>query len=154
MRSLFDDTFNGVHHLELFDWALLIPYFAILIVLSFYGCHRLEMIRKYMKHRRDMAHRLTPWRCQLPRVTIQLPLYNERYVVERLLEEACQMEYPRNCCRSRFWTIPPTIRIRSPKHWCASIRLPECRSSICIATIERDSKRALCRRACRPRPAS
>lgn len=61
MRSLFDDTFNGVHHLELFDWALLIPYFAILIVLSFYGCHRLEMIRKYMKHRRDVASPVKPW---------------------------------------------------------------------------------------------
>ena len=55
VRSLFDDTFNGVHHLEFFDWALLIPYFAILIVLSFYGCHRFEMIRKYLKHRRDLA---------------------------------------------------------------------------------------------------
>src|SRR5258708_32440390 len=31
----------------------------------------------------------------LPRVTIQLPLYNERYVVERLLEEINKMEYPR-----------------------------------------------------------
>ena len=37
VRSLFDDTFNGVHHLAFFDWALLVPYFAILIVLSFYG---------------------------------------------------------------------------------------------------------------------
>src|SRR5580704_13864438 len=94
VRSLFDDTFNGVHHLELFDWALLIPYFAILIVLSFYGCHRFEMIRKYWKHRRDAAEQPEPW-AKLPRVTIQLPLYNERYVVERLLEEASQMEYPR-----------------------------------------------------------
>ena len=55
VRSLFDDTFNGVHQLEFFDWALLIPYFAILLVLSFYGCHRFEMIRKYLKHRRDLA---------------------------------------------------------------------------------------------------
>jgi cellulose synthase/poly-beta-1,6-N-acetylglucosamine synthase-like glycosyltransferase len=94
VRSLFDDTFNGVHRLEFFDWALLIPYFAILIVLSFYGCHRFEMIRKYLKHRRDQAAEPAPW-AQLPRVTIQLPLYNERYVVERLIEEASQMEYPR-----------------------------------------------------------
>src|SRR3984885_13767073 len=95
VRSLFDDTFNGVHHLEFFDWALLIPYFAILIVLSFYGCHRFEMIRKYMKHRGDLAAiPPKPW-AELPRVTIQLPLYNERYVVERLLEETSKMEYPR-----------------------------------------------------------
>src|SRR5271169_2866534 len=94
VRSLFDDTFNGVHRLEFFDWALLIPYFAILIILSFYGCHRFEMIRKYLKHRGDVAEPPKPW-ANLPRVTIQLPLYNERYVVERLIEEASQMEYPR-----------------------------------------------------------
>src|SRR5271165_5443185 len=95
VRSLFDDTFNGVHHLEFFDWALLIPYFAILIVLSFYGCHRFEMIRKYLKHRRDLAPEPAERWANLPRVTVQLPLYNERYVVERLLEEASKMEYPR-----------------------------------------------------------
>ncbi len=95
MRSLFDDTFNGVHHLELFDWSLLIPYFAILVILSFYGCHRFEMIRKYWKHRRDLAPEPPERFAHLPRVTIQLPIYNERYVVERLLEEVSKIEYPR-----------------------------------------------------------
>ena len=32
----------------------------------------------------------------LPRVTIQLPIYNERYVVERLLETVTRIEYPRD----------------------------------------------------------
>ena len=60
VRSLFDDTFNGIHHLEFFDWAMLIPYFAILVVLSFYGCHRYEMIRNYLKHRRDAGRPSRP----------------------------------------------------------------------------------------------
>jgi cellulose synthase/poly-beta-1,6-N-acetylglucosamine synthase-like glycosyltransferase len=97
VRALFDNTFAGIHHLEFFDWALLIPYFTVLIILSFYGCHRLEMIRKYLKHRPSQATKQEPaarW-TQLPRVTIQLPLYNERYVVERLIEEVSKMEYPR-----------------------------------------------------------
>src|SRR5271163_3886882 len=87
VRSLFDDTFAGVHHLAFFDWALLIPYFTVLVILSFYGCHRFEMIRKYLKHRRQQALEPAARWTELPRVTIQLPLYNERYVVERLLEE-------------------------------------------------------------------
>src|SRR6202050_5591181 len=95
VRSLFDDTVNGVHHLEFFDWALLIPYFAILVILSFYGCHRFEMIRKYLKHRRHQVTEPAARFAELPRVTIQLPLYNERYVVERLIEEVSKMEYPR-----------------------------------------------------------
>jgi len=35
---------------------------------------------------------VTDW----PRVTVQLPIYNERYVAERLIKSAASMEYPRN----------------------------------------------------------
>ena len=40
MNNLNDDTFAGIHQLSWFDWSLLIPYFAILIVLAMYGSHR------------------------------------------------------------------------------------------------------------------
>ena len=94
-RGLFDDTFAGVHQLSLFDWALLIPYFGTLLILSVYGLHRFETIRTYFKHRRQATGE-PPMRFeQLPRVTIQLPLYNERYVLERLIDETVKIEYPR-----------------------------------------------------------
>ncbi len=94
-RSLFDDTFAGVHQLSLFDWALLIPYFGTLLILSVYGLHRFETIRTYFKERRKATGE-PPMRFeQLPRVTIQLPLYNERYVLERLIDEVVKIEYPR-----------------------------------------------------------
>ena len=96
VQTFFDDTFAGVHRLDLFDWSLLVPYFVLLIILSCYGCHRYEMIRRYLKSRKNLATR-SPGRLDtLPRVTIQLPLYNERYVVERLLEEVVQMDYPKH----------------------------------------------------------
>ena len=96
-RALFDDTFAGVHHLELFDWSLLIPYF----------CHsdhsvvlRLPSLRDDPPVHEASQEDITPepprGSRQLPRVTIQLPLYNERYVVERLIEEVSKMEYPRD----------------------------------------------------------
>lgn len=95
-RALFDNTFVGIHSLDWFDWAMLGPYFGLLIILSLYGLHRYEIIRTYYKHRnklpKEPAQRLDP----LPPVTIQLPLYNERYVVERLIEEVSKMEYPRH----------------------------------------------------------
>src|SRR5579863_6650486 len=94
-RAMFDDTFAGIHQLAWFDWALLIPYFATLAVLSVYGLHRFETIRAYFKHRRK-ARTDPPSRFeQLPCVTIQLPLYNERYVLERLIDETVKIEYPR-----------------------------------------------------------
>src|SRR5580765_5253082 len=95
VRGLFDDTFAGIHHLAWFDWAMLIPYFTVLMVLSVYGLHRYEVIRTYFKHRKKATGEPLKRFEQLPPVTIQLPLYNERYVVERLIEEVVKMDYPR-----------------------------------------------------------
>jgi len=92
--ALFDDTFAGVHSLATFDYLILIPYFVILAFLSFYGCHRFAMIRGYYKGRKNMPKEPKSFFATLPPVTIQLPLYNERYVVERLLESASKVGYP------------------------------------------------------------
>src|SRR3954470_9129984 len=90
--SLLDNTFTDIYRLQPFDYAILVPYFAVLIVLSFYGLHRYHMIRGYIKYRKQMPTEAPQKFEQLPRVTIQLPLYNEQYVVERLLEEACKLD--------------------------------------------------------------
>src|SRR5690348_1570202 len=87
VNGLRDDTFSGIYQLSFFDWALLVPYFGILIILSIYGMHRYETIRVYLKHRKKLPKQPQKRFAQLPRVTIQLPLYNERFVVARLLEE-------------------------------------------------------------------
>ena len=94
-QSLFDPTFAGVHRLSWFDWMLLIPYFSILAILSIYGLHRYEIIRTYFKHKKKAVDHPPTRFEQLPAVTIQLPLYNERYVVERLIDEVTRIEYPK-----------------------------------------------------------
>src|SRR6266404_3741455 len=96
INAIFDETpFVGIHRLVLFDWLILIPYFAVLFVLSLYGLHRYEMIRGYWKHRKQLPE-TPPYRFdELPPITIQLPIFNERYVVERLLEETSKIDYPR-----------------------------------------------------------
>lgn len=75
--------------------ATLIFYYVILALLAFYGAHRFLMVRLYYRHRKDIPHPaggLDP----LPRVTVQLPLYNEVYVVERLVESVAALDYPRD----------------------------------------------------------
>lgn len=94
-RALFDNTFSGIHQLEWFDWSILIPYFGLLIILSIYGIHRYEVIRTYFKYRKKLPREAPARFEQLPPVTIQLPLYNERYVVGRLIEEVSKIDYPR-----------------------------------------------------------
>jgi cellulose synthase/poly-beta-1,6-N-acetylglucosamine synthase-like glycosyltransferase len=93
--ALFDQTFSGIYQLSPFDWALLVPYFAILIVLSVYGLHRYETIRRYRKFRKNLPRAAERRFDRLPKVTVQLPLYNERFVVARLLEEVSKIDYPR-----------------------------------------------------------
>jgi cellulose synthase/poly-beta-1,6-N-acetylglucosamine synthase-like glycosyltransferase len=94
--GLFDDSFSGIYRLSPFDWALLIPYFGILTILSFYGVHRYATMRTYRKFRKNLPTAPAREYQQLPKVTVQLPLYNERFVVERLLEEVCKLDYPRD----------------------------------------------------------
>jgi cellulose synthase/poly-beta-1,6-N-acetylglucosamine synthase-like glycosyltransferase len=95
-RALFDNPFAGIHTLDWFDWAMLVPYFGLLFILSIYGMHRYEMIRTYFKHRKKLPQEPSARFEQLPPVTVQLPLYNERYVVERLIEEVAKIDYPRH----------------------------------------------------------
>ena len=95
INALTDNTFAGIYHLQPFDWAILVPYFAVLTLLSVYGCHRYEMIREYYKHRKHISTAPPREFESLPRVTVQLPIYNERYVVERLVEATTKLDYPR-----------------------------------------------------------
>src|ERR1044072_9114740 len=97
VQLVFAETpFAGIHELMWCDWAMLVPYFTILVILSVYGLHRYETIRTYFKYRKKATTEPSAVRFeQLPPVTIQLPLYNERYVVERLIEEVLKIEYPK-----------------------------------------------------------
>ena len=61
VQRMFAETpFAGIHHLAWFDWAMLIPYFTVLIVLSVYGLHRYEIIRTYFKHRKKATSEPPP----------------------------------------------------------------------------------------------
>ncbi len=90
-----DTTFKDKYIPNAFDLALLIPYFAVMFVLAAYGLHRYFLVYLYYKHRRNRVTAPPGQFAELPRVTVQLPIYNERYVVERLVEAVCRMEYPR-----------------------------------------------------------
>ena len=99
--QLLDRTFTvGPANLPLyqansFDMALLIPYFAVLAVLAFYGFHRYVLVYRYFRHRKRCPTAPAERFAELPVVTVQLPIYNEQYVAERLVESICKLDYPR-----------------------------------------------------------
>jgi cellulose synthase/poly-beta-1,6-N-acetylglucosamine synthase-like glycosyltransferase len=53
---------------------------------------------KYLQSKSKYAAKVAKpvWTGSLPRILVQLPVYNEKYVVERLLRAAAQMDYPHN----------------------------------------------------------
>ena len=74
----------------------LAAYFFVLIILAIYGWHRYFLVYLYMKYR-DKGPTATAALNPTPVVTIQLPLYNEMYVADRLIAAVCEIEYPQGC---------------------------------------------------------
>ncbi len=70
-------------------------YIFTLVFLSIYGLNALLMSSLYLvKRRKNLPVPLEPkdW----PTVTIQLPIFNEKYVLSRLIDAVCKLDYPQN----------------------------------------------------------
>ena len=80
---------------ELFRYLLLTVYIGTLIAVAFYGMHRYVLVYLYMKHRNNVHQPKGVFpKDALPRVTIQLPMFNEDTVAERVIRATCQVDYP------------------------------------------------------------
>lgn len=93
-QHFLDTTFKGLYQVNAFDVELLIPYFIVLIMLAAYGAHRYVLVYLYYKHRKNRTTAPASRFEELPRVTVQLPIFNEQFVVERLLDAISQLDYP------------------------------------------------------------
>ncbi|MGH9409741.1 MAG: cellulose synthase family protein [Vicinamibacterales bacterium] len=78
------------------ETLILVLYFFVLSILAIYGWHRYYLVYLYMKNRDKAPASVQPPLATLPRVTIQLPIYNEMYVADRLIDTVCEMDYPRD----------------------------------------------------------
>src|SRR5687767_12855005 len=76
------------------ETLILSTYFFVLVILAVYGWHRYYLVYAYMKNRKRQPVPAATLE-SLPVVTIQLPLYNEMYVADRLIDAVCQIDYPR-----------------------------------------------------------
>src|SRR6202166_983300 len=75
-------------------------YLAVLIGLSAYGIHRYFIIYLFLKNRKRASIPAGRFQ-QLPKVTVQLPIFNEVYVVERLLRSVSELDYPRELLQNQ-----------------------------------------------------
>jgi cellulose synthase/poly-beta-1,6-N-acetylglucosamine synthase-like glycosyltransferase len=92
--------FQHLYRWNAFDTSMLVPYFLVMVVLAFYGIHRYQLVWLYFRNKKNA----TKWdepaaryaMSELPFVTVQLPIFNEQFVVDRLIEAVCRLEYPRD----------------------------------------------------------
>jgi cellulose synthase/poly-beta-1,6-N-acetylglucosamine synthase-like glycosyltransferase len=88
------NPFTGIYQLNGFDLAVMVPYFVVLVILAIYGMHRYWLVYDFFRYRRNRPPH-PPEPAEWPKVTIQLPIYNERYVAERLIDAVTSCDYPR-----------------------------------------------------------
>ena len=81
--------------MTLAETLILASYFFVLVILAVYGWHRYYLVYLYMKHKDEVPEPAGRFD-DLPVVTIQLPLFNEMYVVDRLVDSVCAIDYPRD----------------------------------------------------------
>lgn len=70
-------------------------YILVFTALSAFGAHRIKVLYHFWKHRHEVPvphHEFA----ELPRITVQLPIFNELHVVENLLRTVSALDYPRD----------------------------------------------------------
>src|SRR5258707_2405159 len=80
--------------MTLVETLILAAYFFVLVILAVYGWHRYYLVYLYMKNKDRQPVPVGPMG-ELPKVTVQLPIYNEMYVADRLIDAVCAIDYPR-----------------------------------------------------------
>src|SRR5207253_3061152 len=87
---------SSLYQLDAFDWTILIIYFGILAILAIYGVYRVKQVAEFWRYRKFPPQpKGAISEADLPHITVQLPLFNEMYVVERLVQAVTQLDYPR-----------------------------------------------------------
>ena len=80
-----------------YEHLLIGMYLAVLLCLAMFGFHRSILVFLYLRHKKNVPQPKALYADEaLPRVTVQLPLFNEMYVVERLMDSIHDLDYPRD----------------------------------------------------------
>lgn len=82
--------------MSLLSLIVIVAHFVMLFILSLFGLHRLSMVLRWFRYRRYKPRQPDQF-SQLPKVTVQIPLYNERMVAKRIVDSIVKLKYPSDC---------------------------------------------------------
>jgi cellulose synthase/poly-beta-1,6-N-acetylglucosamine synthase-like glycosyltransferase len=84
--------------MEWYRIILIAAYLFILLLLAVYGFHRSHLVWLFFRYKKNQPEPLKMYPAdELPRVTVQCPLFNEMYVAERLIDAVAELDYPAEC---------------------------------------------------------
>jgi cellulose synthase/poly-beta-1,6-N-acetylglucosamine synthase-like glycosyltransferase len=75
---------------------IIVLYVVAGVWLAIYGLNSLLLAALYLRHRNDYTHQPIDRPTRLPFVTVQLPVYNEHHVIERLIDAVAALDWPRD----------------------------------------------------------
>ncbi len=78
-----------------YEFFIIGLYLAIMLLLFIYSMGQLHLTFAYLKAKKK-SDDTTPELKNYPNVTVQLPIYNEEYVIERLIDTVCKLDYPKD----------------------------------------------------------
>lgn len=81
--------------MQLIAGFVLTSHILLLVILSLFGMHRLSMVLRWFRYR----HIAPPINAQfksLPTITVQIPLYNEKFVAQRIINACANLNYPKD----------------------------------------------------------
>lgn len=82
--------------MSLLSLIVIAAHFMLLFILSLFGLHRLSMVFRWFRYSGDRIQQPIPF-TSLPKITVQIPLYNERMVAQRIVDTIAKLKYPREC---------------------------------------------------------
>lgn len=77
------------------EYTLIGAYLSILGLLAIYGFHRSQLVYLFYRTRKSQTKPAGEFK-ELPFVTVQLPMFNERYVAARLIDAVAGLDYPKD----------------------------------------------------------
>ena len=77
-------------------YLLVVLYTLVLFYIFLYSIVQFSLLIFYLRSKKVDVKSI-PLSNNYPMVTIQLPIYNEKYVVERLLDAVCLIDWPKDC---------------------------------------------------------
>ena len=95
---------NGKTYVQEHYWAhmaariILIIYGLCLLLIFYYSCVQMSLAIAYVRNRKKIKEESVPQfnEVNAQKVTVQLPMFNEMYVAERIIETVAEFDYPRD----------------------------------------------------------